>query len=1378
MLHLSDFINNTQFNRQLLLDELPKIFKNELSKPVFEVIKLLYNKEKFEQLNEAQIEEEFIKPVLQALGYAFAYQVSKKAFGKSHKPDFALFANTTLKDEHYSKEKDENTNILALCESKAYHVELDNKRIEENPHFQLIRYLNDLKIDYGFLTNGRFWRFYDTKVNRANKIFYEIDLEQVILNNDLEAFNYFYFVFRKDNFVQKETTSTTQTSGIQDIIAQNEEIKAGVERDLREVIYGADSLVEQIGQALYNNKEIDDELDDDEIKPAPTLAEIYQNSVTFAFRMLFIAYFEDKFEDELFKIHKIYKKYSLRQIINNLNNTTEYEIDEFNGWGDLKYLFEILDEGRKDYRIPLLNGGLFAEDKAQLLTRSNVINNKDLAYLLKNLLGIKKAAPISPKVEEQKPSLFTNERQTKNLPFSKDGLVTRDFKTLSITHIGNIYEGLLEFDFKRVPENQKTHYVIYQNKGKEIDGQLDDFDYNALKNNKSVTILHSKTYQQNEIYFSQSSNSRKTTASYYTPTSFTEFMATSALKEAISNEPQVLKLRILDNACGSGHFLIEILNQITEISYQNLHNQDNTKENNQQNDFLTISTENLKETLETEKNTILQKLKTYIKGEIKIDELVLLKRILLKKIIFGVDLNAFAVELTRLSLWLDTFIFGTPLSFIEHHVKQGNALIGAKFGEVMHQFLDVETQQVNLIGEQVKIQLQDTIKQLKQLSDLKDTTQEDILKSKQIYKNLQKPLITLNRVLNLHTYQQFVPFEYPEKEQINERLAVNISIKKAFDNLQSDILEEKNTIIINEIDKISKKYLFFNYEIEFAEVFQGNLDNEANNKGFHIIIGNPPWDKTKFDDKDFFSQYRSSYRTMKQSEKEEVRQNILEYTNVRQEYENEKDSREKNNEYYKATYPYNAGTGDGNLFRFFIERNLALLHPKGAITYLTPSSWIYEDGSTKLRKHILQEYQLNFFFQFENKKAIFERVHRSYKFATFQVTQKNNISHLTPKGGIKNDTSIPVRFMETDITVLKVPFGDLGAAENILEYPIADISLLSPEYLSFMEVKTNRDLEILRMIYAKFAPISTDYIDFRNELHATFDRNLFLETNDVGLLPLYEGKMIYQYNSKYTDPQYFVNQKALENRLESVEISRLVDDIFEQIDEDFKATLKNKGKQYTVLTYLEMENESELVPFLVFDTSFARLMFRGISSNTNERTMISALLPTNYTYQHSMFGHSPKNYVLEGKKVVVKKVPLERVLFVNAVLNSLVNDYVARFIVDINVSKTYLMRLPFPQPTDLELKENVKYQKIIKNAFLLNWRNNKSGFASEAQELNILETELPKTDKHYIKMCLENDMLVTELYGISKEELAHITGEAYFKVLHNNNQAYLDNLLS
>ncbi|MCU0392008.1 MAG: N-6 DNA methylase, partial [Thermoflexibacter sp.] len=1240
---IDDFIDNNYFNSYFVEYEMPKYFKGGEPEKAFENIKAIYQKLDLENLSEAQLEEEFIKKVLENLGYSFAYQVNKKIFGKNYKPDFALFESEELKNLHYKDDKASNENILAICESKAYKIALDNKKTnEDNPHFQLLRYVNDLKINYGFLTNGRFWRLYDVKTQNKDKIFYQIDLQWVIENNSLEAFYYFYYIFYKDYLLQ--LVKPLQENKQANFEELSREYILQVENDLKDLIYGDNSIIEKIGQNLFEKH-----------KDQYRTREIYANSLFFAFRLLFIAYFENKFSQLLFEQHKNYKNYSLRSILKNLEGK-RYDNEDFEAWNDLKTLFQYLDKGNPDLRIPLLNGGLFAPEKAPLLTMPFILNNQELYQILSLLL------------------------------YHQNSKAWRDFKTLSVTHIGNIYEGLLESEFRQAFEG--TYYLEYKQGKTEYEGYFDSYDYQRLKNDKKVSLLKEKLYESDEIYLSNKSNTRKTTASYYTPTDITKFMVTEAIDKALAYKESILDIRILDNACGSGHFLIESLYILTEKAIQRL---------------LDGKDEKLSRTLQTEKQVIEANLASVLKNT-ELDELTLLKRILLKKIIFGVDLNDFAIELTRLSLWLDTFILGTPLSFIEHHVKQGNALIGGTKKELFDNLVDPN----DLFATELRDKVKNLIDQLSILSELKDSTAQEIAKSKQIYKSIQPALAQLNLAMNFHTYRRFVPILF-DKEKAKEK---QIEVQTALTSFEKAIFKGENKELIQEISETAQKFNFFNYEIEFAEVFQAappSVPPNGGETGFDMIIGNPPWDKTKFDDKDFFPMWRSSYRTMKQSEKEEVRITVLDYKGIQEEYNYKKDFITQSNEYFKAHYPHNAGVGDGNLFRFFIEHNLRLLSKNGSLTYVTPSAWIYEDSSLNIRKHIFQNYHLHFFYQFENREGIFPDVHRSYKFAIFQITSPTqpSVATVAPAGRALTPLSfgegqgatvatvghlhLPVRFMQTDTDVLYRN----GGKDDILQYPYEDIYKLSPEHWALFEVRADKDLEIIRKCYQKFEPISPEFIDFRNEMHMTADRDIFKEKPDD--LVLYEGKMIHQFDSKFGEPQYWVNKQDFENRLIDTEISRLVSDIYPQIP------VKNgkDNQRAFVMKYLEMSYE-DLQKAIVFDKEFPRLVFRDIARNTDERSLISAIIPPHVTYGNTLQGFMPKKYVLEEKKIKIQPFPLEKQLFANAIFNSIVLDFIIRFIIDIHVNKTYLMRLPIPQPSDEELLENEMYKKLIINAWKLN----------------------------------------------------------------------------
>ncbi|HEH3656255.1 TPA: class I SAM-dependent DNA methyltransferase, partial [Campylobacter jejuni] len=477
-------------------------------------------------------------------------------------------------------------------------------------------------------------------------------------------------------------------------------------------------------------------------------------------------------------------------------------------------------------------------------------------------------------------------------------------KTLSVEHLGTIYEGLLSYFFEIA--NEDIYYVSYKEKSKEIECYFDNYDFKILEKSKKVEKY--TFYKKGQIYLKNTSNSRKASASFYTPQSIANFLIQSALKDKLNNE-NILKFKILDNACGSGHFLVGVLNAITHIVLSDF-------------DHFT----NLKELYEEEKENILNYIKDFVQ-DYEVDESDILKRLLLKRIIYGVDLNPFSIELTKLSLWIDSFIFTTPLSFIEHHIKCGNALINSNLSD----FKDlIKQNSSNLFTNSITQEFEILQEVFEKLDNLKDTNEEQIKQSKQIYQNEITPKLNkLNLYLN---YINTLHFVNKEELQILKALSQ--------DDIQNLSQNEQAKAIIS---KYQKEFNFFNYELEFPEITENQVF-----KGFDIIIGNPPWDKTKFSDSDFFPQYKSDYRSLIASKKKEIQDNLLAKDYIKQNYEKQKAYINDLNEYYKKTYPLNKGSGDGNLFRLFVEKNLSLLKQDGNLAYVLPSALMFEDGSLTL----------------------------------------------------------------------------------------------------------------------------------------------------------------------------------------------------------------------------------------------------------------------------------------------------------------------------------------------------------------------------------------------------------------------------------------------
>ncbi|MBW5390957.1 Eco57I restriction-modification methylase domain-containing protein, partial [Brachyspira hampsonii] len=1300
------------FSDRVLNSDIKKYFNDDDNcKKAFDYIKSLYKKYDLKKLNESQLEDEFIKPILtNAFEYKYINQKVIIIHGEEMKPDYILFSDDDIKNNYINNENIDD--ILLVFEAKSWGLSLDSKKIKESPHRQLVRYNLFLGIRYGILSNGKEWRLYDLKDKKSEKIFFEINLENIINDDNYEAFEYFYYIFRKKFFVLEDKE---KQSNAQKIAALNEETINEIEEDLKNVIYGDNSIIEKIGQVLY--KSYSDE----------SLDNLFNHSIMMAYRLLFIAYFETKYESQLFAEHEHYKSKALFTLYKKLEEhySTEEKESKLKAYQELCELFDILDKGSIPFHIPLLNGGLFDVNKAPLFEykrNKTLFSNDDVYDILKELLQIRD---------------------------DKNKINIRNFSIMSVTHIGNIYEGLLQYTFRHAAE--KKYYLEYRENKEKKSGYFEIYDYEEIKKNKNITVDVEREIKPNSIYLVNSSNSRKMSASYYTPASLSNFMVHDAVNIILQNEKyknNILSLKVLDNACGSGHFLVDFLDALTENIYSRIF-----KSENENGDFYYLY-----DYIMSEKEKIKDNLSNYNLEDMEIDELQILKRILLKKVIYGVDINYFSVELTRLSLWLKTFIFGTPLSFIEHHIKEGNSLIGSTIEEgqkALSEYYENEHNQRDLFSQDFRDVFADLKNVSEQLSSLPDSTTEEIEKSKEIYINEILPKQRkLSSILDLVTYKKL-------KESLKKKKDAEVLSIDPYTNLRDIEHYNSGSEDFKEVLRVARKYKFFNYDIEFPESY---------NYGFDIIIGNPPWDKVKLDDKDFFSQYRSNYRTMKNNEKKHTQDNLLKYyKEIKEEYE---DTNKRINtilSYYGDYYPLNEGAGDTNLFRLFIERNISLISMNGSLIYVTPSAWSYEEGSINIRKHIFDSLYFRYFYQFENKKAIFHDVHRSYKFAVWSVKKEEVLN---------KDYKVPCFFMEHDAERLYKEEN-----KNEILYPLDFSRKYFEDTYMMPEIENNSDINILEKMYSIGKRIDREYIDFYRELDMTNDKDIFLEKRNNDEMPLYEGKMVWQFNSKFEEAQYFVDEEKLKERLFSKEVYRMVDNLYNDIsikeaEEKMKSTkIKNKNsydktsKENKVMRFINIGKKEDFIKYIVYDYTFPRLAFRDISGNTNERTLISSIIPSEVTAGNTLWLSNTKKYYLEDKNIKIKSIPFKRLLWVNALLNSIVIDYIIRLYVDIHVNKTYLMKLPLIHASDEEL-DTEPYKTICDNAFALSLYNNKelAAFYSLPDSF-----DLPQNSKDYDMLQIQNDIMIAKLYSITFNELSNMLKT--FKVLNDKKPHYVKTLL-
>ncbi|WP_420025276.1 Eco57I restriction-modification methylase domain-containing protein (plasmid) [Borreliella yangtzensis] len=1196
---------------------------------------------------EANIES-LLKSIFEELNYSVEQQKGGQIEGMSSRIDILLFENDKDKLDFNNKLKEAKKNnepiltedILLIAEVKRPSFSFDIKDKVKEAEDQLYRYLNQYQKHYGIISNGKVWRLYDkSKVLYGEKRYIEFNFSKIEKKEEYkeqEWFILFSYLIRKERYLKTSNVIKFEKEQI------NKE-KEIIQKTLKEILYENpdDSIIFKIAKNIYD-KEF--KVSDKEITQH-VLATILEESIIFILRIFFIAYIED---------NDIFKKILEENKLYRSSISFRYFFYDENAKKKLSYkkiitIFNLLDKGSDAIKFPIFNGGLFSEDKVKYLNNESLLSISELEEILVKIL-------------------FFEEKNIKDKKFV-------EYSKLDSKSFGELYETLLEYDLRIA--DTTVHRIVDE------DGIYLIRTEEELKNKKISKIA---TYYKDNIYLTSRSLDRKKSGAYYTPEDLADFMVASSIEEQLKTKSP-LDIKIIDNSCGSGHFLIFCLDYLTEKVWYELD-----------------KFEDVKKELNREYITILKESEEYDVGESISKELVL-KRLLLKKCIYGVDINPISVEITMLSLWINTFIFGTPLSFIEHHIKAGNALIGYTKNE----FFDIIKKKFesgfSLFKKRIKeitIILEDRYQKIKGIND---TTKEDIEKSKKIYKEYEQSEDTDNlRII----FSLIKLYSLSFDKSLNIEFSDITAVISLIENILSNKISSEDKGKIEKIRKLSSYYKFFHYGIEFPDI-QG---------GFDIVIGNPPWEKPRFNESEFFSKYIPSYRKLSIKEQNKIRQKILSKDNhpLNIEYNEEKNSIVNINNIYKNDFKDFSNGGDSNLFRYFVTFNLKLIKPGGNLTYLTPFSLWNEFSSRILRKHIFNKYKLNYIYQFQNQKR-FKDVVSLFKFAIFQISNTK-----VPT------TNFKAKFMiQNSDNILKEITRDLKDGKNNvykgIELNIFQVKRLSPIQESIIEFKDNEEFILINKMFNQFSALSQEYIDFGVGLNLTKYKALYKEYNNENFIFLYSGANIYQFNSR------FFEDKSEKESSKLLWIGK----------EDFKKILTKDNQHRT-----------------------ERILYRDIARNTDQRTMISTLCPKNC-------------YCVNTICINYEKTPISiyKKLFIISIFNSLAFDFLIRRFVNIHVLKSCLYQCPMPQPEEKDILTNPLYLTLVKNTSLLIAKNDPSNFSnllylkhfefSKEKANKILKLDVE--DEFFKEKENENNFIVASLYSLTKEDFRVLLND--FKTLKN-----------
>ncbi|MBI1900483.1 MAG: hypothetical protein HYS13_05125 [Planctomycetia bacterium] len=601
-------------------------------------------------------------------------------------------------------------------------------------------------------------------------------------------------------------------------------------------------------------------------KPSPAkLAETYEMAMTVLFRLLFIAYGEDK--DLLpYRWNELYRhrslKHKARELLEMKLAGTRYD-DSDSLWEEVSRLFRAVEKGHTEWGIPEYDGGLFSSEPevspigAALadVRLPNTIMEPVLEHLL--LVGTRWGGDDGP----------------------------LDFRSISVREFGTVYEGLLEQDLAVA----------------EADLALDENDrYRPCKMGETPVV------RREHIYLHNKSGARKATGSYFTKAFAVEHLLDQALEPALADHIQRLDaiaddhaaaeaffdFRVADIAMGSGHFLVAAVDRIERGLSSYLARRP----------LAGVRQELL--TLRKSAREALGPLADQIEDQI--EDTQLLRRLIARRCIYGVDLNAVAVHLARLSIWIHTFVPGLPLSLLDHNLVVGNSLVG--IGRVAEIEDKAREDDLPLFKLEAKTLVGAALEPLQKLARIADATMADVRRARKAYEQARQAVRPAEALCDIVTVCRMT----------GERLSVNLEHWNEIKDTLPDSEEHRKAR--TQIGALSPLH----FPVAFPEVFL------RQRQGFDVILGNPPWEEATVEEHAFWARHEPGLRGLNQREQERLKASLRRTRPDLVEYYDQEVAQADAMRSALLSGPYpGMGTGDPDLYKAFCWRFWQLTVPSG-----------------------------------------------------------------------------------------------------------------------------------------------------------------------------------------------------------------------------------------------------------------------------------------------------------------------------------------------------------------------------------------------------------------------------------------------------------------
>lgn len=695
-----------------------------------------------------------------------------------------------------------------------------------------------------------------------------------------------------------------------------------------------------------------------------------------------------------------------------------------------------------------------------------------------------------------------------------------------------------------------------------------------------------------------SGNERKTTGSYYTPESLVQCLLDSALDPVIDEalkqpdpERALLALKVCDPACGSGHFLIAAAHRLAKR-------------------LAALRTGDEEPSPEATRTAL---------------------RDVIGHCIYGVDINPMAVELCKVSLWMEALEPGKPLSFLEHRIQCGNSLLGAapaliKKGIPDEAFKPIEGDDKEVCSEYRKrnkeerkgvrrlpfepaFHLGDLAGEVLALEAIPDDSIEGIRRKQERYEALVRSSGYLHGQFladawcAAFVWKKTRELPYPITEAILREIEAN-PYRHATGH-DGDWMER-------EVKRLAGQYQFFHWHLAFPDVFRAaRAGEEPENEqmgwsgGFDVVLGNPPWERIKLQEKEWFAQREPKIANAPNAAARARMIEELKTGNsaLSQLFLEDRRKAEGESHFIRNSncYPL-CGRGDINTYAVFAEANRTLMSERGRVGCIVPSGIATDDTTKDFFREIIESRSLISLYDFQSGPGLFAEIgHARFKFCLMTLAG--------PKGQ---------RPAASDFAFFLRDAAHLADTDRRFALSAEDIALLNPNTRTCPVFRSRRDAELTKAIY-KRVPVLIDEnrkdgnpwgIEFLRMLDMSNDSGLFrtgeqleadgwaLDGNkyrrtdrpDAVYLPLYEAKMLHHFDHRYGD--YADKPEDSQNTsLPDVPLERLQNPAYVV-----------QPRYWVPASAVEDRLRDR------WDREWL-LGFRDITNSTNERTVIASMLP-------------------------------------------------------------------------------------------------------------------------------------------------------------------------